>query len=437
MFRRVCLYRRGLFIKIGMLLAAVPLMLYPNSARPPSIGLTGGFGEPTCNQFGCHNTFTLNPTSPGGGVTIGAPSSYTPGATVPVTVTIQDNSADRGIWGFQLSARFRNGMPAGRFSIGPNVGIEVSSTGVFYAFHQPAVVRRGVSSFPYTVMWTAPSDASGGDVVFNAAGNAANLNNEPTGDRIYTTQAISAAPTAGPPPRIGAGGIANGAAFQAGAMAPGTIISIFGENMATTTQQATVLPLPIEIAGTRVMVNNVPAPLFFVSPGQINAQVPFEVAGITPVNVVVQVSGQTSAPEPLQIAATSPGIFTVPSVGSGPGAIIDASTFQTIAPLPGGAPARPGQVVAIFCTGLGQTNPPLASGAAGATSEPLNRTVQAATVTIGGQNATVSFSGAAPGFAALYQINAMVPSLPAGDHEVRISIGAQQSRAGVTIRVQP
>lgn len=436
MFRYVCLYRKGVFIKIGLLLVAVPLILFSNSTGPiPAVTGAARFNEPSCNQSGCHNSFPLNPG--GGSVTIGAPSSYTPGSTVAITVTIQDSFAGRAIWGFQISARFRNGMQAGSFARGTNVAVQLSPSGIQYANHQPAVIQRGVSSFTYTVMWTAPADASGRDVVFNAAGNAGNADGQPTQDRIFTTEFISAAGGSAPPPSIGSGGIINGATFQAGA-APGAIISIFGQDMATTTAEATTRPLPTEISGTRVLANNVPAPLFFVSPLQINAQVPFEAPAGSTVNVAVRVAGQSSPPEPLQIAATAPGIFTIPAVGTGQGAVLIANTDVIVAAtgsIPGrtSRPARPGEFVSIFCGGLGQTIPPLASGAPG-NAEP---TVEMPTLTIGGQNATVSFSGAAPGFAGLYQINAIVPNLPAGDHEVLINIGGRQSRAGVTIRVQP
>ncbi len=433
MLEEVCRYRRGILVKVALLLVGVPLVLYAFSMVPPAAH-TGGFGEPNCTEAGCHVDNQANP--PGGSVTIGRPDTYTPGATVPITVLIQDSATGRVRWGFQLSARFRSGRQAGSLAPGPNVFLQ-TLTGVQYAQHAAAVTQPG-NSFTYTVMWTAPPDASGGDVVFNAAANAANGdgNNVGTrsgGDRIFTTQAVSMAPS-GTPARLFAGGIVNAASFAPApnnTAAPGALISIFGENLAPSPGGATALPLPTDINGTRVLVNNVPAPLIFVSPGQINAQAPFEAAAGSTANVVVQVAGRpNSAPEPLRVETVSPGIFTLTQDGTGAGAILHAD-FSVVN---NNSPARPGETVLIFCNGLGQTQPPpLESGKPGAGQ----RTLEIPTLIIGGQNARVDFSGAAPGFAGLYQINAVIPNLAAGDHEIIITIAGRQSRSSVTLRVQP
>jgi len=180
-----------------------------------------------------------------------------------------------------------------------------------------------------------------------------------------------------------------------------------------------------------VRIGIIAAPLFFVSSGQITAQVPFEVTTGGPVNVVVKVAGQPdSAPEPAMVQATGPGIFTVAVNGTGPSAILHAD----FALVNNNAPARPGETVLVYCTGLGATQPAVQTGAAG----NAELTVNIPTVSIGGQNARVDFSGAAPGFAGLYQINAVIPTFTAaGDYDVIISTGGQQSRSGATIRVQP
>ena len=428
MLHRAVCYRNCALLKATLLLVVAPLILYAFSGFPP-LAHTGGFGEPTCRV--CHDG------GGGGRVTIGQPETYTPGATVPISVTIESNSRSR--WGFELSARFQNGTQAGNLVGGNNVAVG-TFRGVQYAAHAPAVTQPG-NSFTYTVMWTAPPDASGGSVVFHAAGNGANGDGTSSGDNIFTTFAFSLAPPTGPAPSIGVGGIVNAASFVAApnnTAAPGALISIFGADLATETGFAGQLPLPIDINGTRVLVNNIPAPLIFVSPGQINAQIP--VAPEIPVgvaaSVVVRITGRPdSAPEPILVEAVSPGVF---DVGGGQGAVLIANTDILVAPvgsIPGreSRPANPGEFVSIFCTGLGQTDPPQVSGqpAAG------ERTLEMPTVTIGGEVASVDFSGAAPGFVGLNQINAIVPDLPAGDHEVIITVVGRQSRTGVTLRVEP
>lgn len=419
-------HRRVLFAKVFCIALAIPLLLWANSAFPPAAH-TGGFGEPNCTA--CH-TGSANP--PGGSVSIDAPATYTPGQTVPIRVVIQDSAGGRILWGFELSARFRNRQQAGSFTPGGVVRVETAG-GVQYATHNGAQRQPG-NGFTYTVNWTAPVDASGGEVIFNAAANAANNSGTESGDRIFTAERVSAAPSTAPA-RIGSGGIVSAATFVQAPNnigSPGMLVSIFGENMSTNTVQATSLPLPTQLDGTTVLMNNVAAPLIFVSAGQINAQVPFEVTPGSSVNVVVtRPAGQTSAPEPLRIEDVAPGIFTIPSAGTGTGAILHANSSRIVG---SNDPARPGNFVSIFATGLGRVNPPLDSGAAGNAQETLVRP----TVTIGGRDAPVQFSGAAPGFAGLYQINVIVPSaLSAGNHDIIITQAGRQSRSGVTIAIQP
>ena len=311
-----------------------------------------------------------------------------------------------------------------------------------YAAHAPA--QSAPNSFTYTVMWTAPPDASEGEVVFHTAANAANGNGSTSGDNIFTRSAIAHPPPPPPPPGpapiIGAGGIVNAASFVAApnnTAAPGALISIFGADLATETGFAGQLPLPTDINGTRVLVNNIPAPLIFVSPVQINAQMPIalEIPVGSGANVVVQVAGRPdSAPEPILVELVSPGIS---DVGGGQGAVFIANTDILVAPVGSilgreSRPANSGEFISIFSTGLGQTDPPQVSGQTAAGE----RTLEMPTVTIGGEIAPVDFSGAAPDFVGLNQINVIVPSLPAGDHEVIIAIASRQSPTGVTVRVE-
>ena len=170
------------------------------------------------------------------------------------------------------------------------------------------------------------------------------------------------------PPVIGEGGIVNGASFSPEAVvSPGSIASLFGMNLAAATEAATGLPLPTMLAGTEVLVNDTPAPLFFVSPSQINFQMPFEVTGPT-VRIAVT-SGGVRGPEVMvNVAPAAPGIFTAVPGGSGPGAVLN----EDFSPNSAQNPAAVGSVIQIFATGLGATDPSLATGQPGATLPPLN-----------------------------------------------------------------
>ncbi|MCZ6489303.1 MAG: hypothetical protein O7A06_02090 [Acidobacteria bacterium] len=235
------------------------------------------------------------------------------------------------------------------------------------------------------------------------------------------------------------GGVVNGASFGTQPPAAGSIGSIFGTNLASSTLAGNSLPLETSLGGTSVQVNGVVAPLFFVSPGQINFQFPWEVEGQTEVSVTVTSNGVTGAPMMISLGSFDPGIFVINPEGQG--AVLIANAVELAAPIgsvPGRAtrPAGRGEFISIFCTGLGAVDNTPASGAA-ATGDPLSRTISTPSVTIGGVDATVVFSGLGPGFVGLYQVNAQVPEdAPTGDAvELVLTIGGVTSNT-VTIAVQ-
>ncbi len=217
--------------------------------------------------------------------------------------------------------------------------------------------------------------------------------------------------------------VVNGASFASNvAIAPGAIVSIFGSNLATGTASYTTAPLPDVLGQTSVTFNGTEAPLFYVSAGQINAQAPFN---LLPGTASIQVTrGTQTSSTNASVASFSPGIFIIDSNNSG--AFLNASTYATIS---SALPAMPGSYVAIYCTGLGAVNQTIASGAIAPTTNPA-QTITSPTVTVGGKNAPVSFSGLAPGFVGLYQINIVVPAgLTAGPQPVQISIGGTLSNS--------
>jgi len=236
-------------------------------------------------------------------------------------------------------------------------------------------------------------------------------------------------------PVLPAGSAVNGASFRAaadpgGAIAPGTIVSIFGSNLASETQVAMSVPLSTSLAGTTVTFNDVPAPLFFVSAGQVNIQVPFEVAAGAVTLRVTRPSG--SATQAITLASVSPGLFTLNAQGTGAVAALHADTFQVVN---ASSPARPGEFLLLFCTGLGVVNPPLASGSAAPTNT-LHQTVGTPLVNVANAPAEVTFSGLAPGFVGLYQVNIRLPaSTPRGTQPIQIVMNGVASNVA-TVEVQ-
>ena len=195
-------------------------------------------------------------------------------------------------------------------------------------------------------------------------------------------------------------------------IAPGTIVALFGTGLAPagTDQQAQPPPpLPTSLAGVSVTVNGRLAPLFSVKPGQINIQVPFATTGPS-ATIVVNNNGTLSNPVQVNVAATSPGVFSVNANGIGPGAI----THLNFSLVTEQNPAVLGEFVSIFLTGLGAVNPPVADGVAGPIS-PLSHAVDANNIRVrfnGELEGQVQYAGIAPNFVGLYQINVRIPNDP-------------------------
>jgi len=175
-----------------------------------------------------------------------------------------------------------------------------------------------------------------------------------------------------------------------------------------------------------VIVNGQPVPLFAVDnvngQQQINFQVPWEVASGANATLAVENSGVTSASISVPVLAAQPGIFNYSSGGKTFGAILHAN-FQLADT---GHPAKPAETVLIYCTGLGEVESSPADGAAGNGQSTLATPI----VTIGGSPAVVSFSGLAPGFVGLYQVNAEVPTAAAaGNANVSMTISGGNSNS--------
>jgi uncharacterized protein (TIGR03437 family) len=239
--------------------------------------------------------------------------------------------------------------------------------------------------------------------------------------------------SAGVTPTLTSGGVVHAASDAAGIpIAPGSLITIYGSNLANGTELSSVLPLPQQQSGTQVLLGNLPVPILYTSNGQVNVQVPFN----TPVNTQYQISVQRdnllSVPEQLVIAAGQPGVFTLNQQGTGQGVIFKSDGVTLAQP---GQPATAGETVVIYCTGLGAVSPPVPEGTP-APSSPLSNTVNPVTVTIGGYDARVQFSGLTPGFPGLYQVNAVVPTGLSGDALPVIIAVAGQTSPQVTIAVQ-
>lgn len=238
-------------------------------------------------------------------------------------------------------------------------------------------------------------------------------NTEETGRELWTMPLL---------PAISSNGVVDAAGYLP-ALAPGGLASLFGVELAGGTTAASGFPLPTTLAGAKVKVNGIDAPLLFVSPTQINFQVPYGTPLGTGVSVVASLNGQQSLSEPTSIAEFAPAIFVNPATGEPivqrhpDGALISAQNL-----------AKPGDTLILYVTGLGGLDNPPPTGAA-ATNSPLATATTTPTVLVGGVQATVLFAGLAPDFAGLGQINIGLPgTLPTGSPlPLTIHFGASQS----------
>jgi len=231
-------------------------------------------------------------------------------------------------------------------------------------------------------------------------------------------------------------GAVNGASFAPNSpLAPGSIISLFGGNLGNGIAGAAALPLSSTLSDATVVMAGNALPLLFADGGQINAVVSAGINTNTSQQILVQRDNTLSIPISVDVAPANPAVFPYPVPGDPPqqGAIVNAFTYVVADPK---APVTAGDVLAIFGTGLGAVDQAIPDGAAAPSMPPAN-TVAHATVTIGGQPATVTFSGLSPGFAGLDQIDAVVPSgvAPGNDVPVVVSIAGEIGPA-VTIAVK-
>jgi uncharacterized protein (TIGR03437 family) len=228
------------------------------------------------------------------------------------------------------------------------------------------------------------------------------------------------------PPAILPGGVVNAASYSA-KVAPGSLFSIFGTDLATSLDSAKSLPLPTSMNGTSVTVGGKAAPLVFVSAGQVNAQIPYDVAEAANLPVVVTVNGVASVAGAVSVIASAPGILQFGNKR----AVVqndDGSLNNT------GSGAKAGSYAVAYLTGLGALDNPVATGGPAA-ADPLSRPRASVSAAIGNQPVELVFTGMTPGFVGLAQMNFKVPALPPGDYPLVVTAGGEKSNAAtITIR---
>lgn len=221
--------------------------------------------------------------------------------------------------------------------------------------------------------------------------------------------------------------VVNAASLQPGPVAPGEIVAILGGGLGPADAQTAQLSAPdtlaTELGGAQVLFNGIPAPLLYAQDGRVDAQVPYEIAGLPNVNVQVLYKGVSAGTVTVDVADATPCLYT---------AIWNQDGAQN---LPDN-PAPRGSIVTLFATGIGQTTPAGIDGKLAST--PLPSPVQTPSVRIGLYDAEILFAQSAPGTVGVLQINARVPAgfAPTGILPVTLTIGSTTSQTNVTVAVK-
>lgn len=229
-------------------------------------------------------------------------------------------------------------------------------------------------------------------------------------------------------PRYSSESIANSASNLAGQYSPNSFVTIYGQTLAYETQAITpdelrsgTLPTVLRGAPVRVLISNIPANIYYVSPGQVNILIPPEISP-GPVTLQLLNNGIAGPAVPLVLDSAAPALFqqdaTTVIATHADGTLVTAKS-----------PGRAGEIVILWAAGLGLTNPPARTNQLPQGISPLVRAAEFQVLLNGSKmdSKAIKYAGAAPGFAGLFQINVEVPASPPQDPEIRIGYSGQMS----------
>jgi uncharacterized protein (TIGR03437 family) len=245
---------------------------------------------------------------------------------------------------------------------------------------------------------------------------------------VWAENPVSSGPT------YSTASIVNAATNRLGLLSPNAIVSLYGTGLSYNTRALSTddirndqLPTTLIGTGVRVLVDNLPVVIYFVSPGQINFLLP---SNIKPGKRMLQVNldGKLGPKVEIELADTSPGFFQQDQ-RSIIATHVDGSVVTA------DAPAAPGEVIVLYAAGLGQTQPNLINGIIPKTAAAIERLGQTSLFFNGDEmpRERIYYAGVTPGFAGLYQVNVKLPEWIGANPEIRLQVGDQSSPIGVTL----
>ncbi|MEZ5355067.1 MAG: choice-of-anchor V domain-containing protein [Bryobacteraceae bacterium] len=435
-------------IKVATIFSVIPiLMMGHDSGADP--GNTGAPGDQTCAQSGCH----VGTATQGSGVSIDFGSqgaTYQPGVEQTWTITV--NGAQTAGYGFQVSARLasdeRNAQ-AGSFAAVDGTVQVICRDGVIKtatrSCRADAAIEYPTHTMPsrtgtFMLKWTPPATASG-DVKVYVAGNAVNLNGQPSGDRIFTNSftLTAAAGLQFKAPQTRSSQPLLQAFDNSGRLSGGTWIQVFGTDFAPVTRswrgdEFSGAQAPTSLDGVRVNVNGKPAYVAFISPTQVNAQAPTD-DSVGPVEVEV-INPAGSSKITMTKTKVSPAMLEHPLWLSGSTKYVvalfpDFATFVGRTGLVQGVstrPAKPGDTMIIYGVGCGAPGGEVIAG---------QRNITLPVEVRFGNTVATAQSFFAPGAVGLCQYNVTVPNLGAGDVAIELSVDGVATGQNLSTTIQP
>lgn len=414
------------------------------------VSLTSGSGNPsfttsvaTADGGNWLNVSSNSSTVPATLTVTASPSGLSAGTTRTGTVNILSGTTT--VASFSVS-----------FTVNAAASLQLSPSTLTFS-HQttstsnPPAQTVQIASSGASIGWAATAESAGGWLqVSPATGNTpgnVSVSVNPSGLRAgsYTgtvrvsssgasnsPQTISVSLTVTTPAIPQVTSVVNAASGAPTVAVPGLIFTISGSDLGSSTPAEAVVSggsIATTLGGVRVLFDGIPAPLLYVSDRQINGVMPFELYGRFSTRMQVEARSQLSREVELRVADSAPGIFTSNATGSGQAAVLNQNGSVNA----GGNPAARGEIIVIYATGIGQTNPASVTGrVATQIGAPLASPVR---VTVGGRDAQVLYAGPAPGLiSGAAQFNVVVPEdAPTGSAQIGIQVGSASSQGNVSV----
>jgi uncharacterized protein (TIGR03437 family) len=344
--------------------------------------------------------------------------------------------------GYQVSCYTCHNGPSGsgRQGAAPSVASTSGTVGSGQAATLPVTVSGGGSLRIVSQPHGGTAHVSGNALVYMANANFEGTDQVTyaaiAGNRDSNLGTASITVNSADRPVFSAASIVNAASYAPG-IAPGMIAYLGGKGLGPANLATFELNsggfIEKSLKSTQVSFNGFTSPILWASDGALSAIVPYEIAGQSNINMVVQFNGISSATVSVPVASSVPGMFTSNASGTGQAAAVNQDGTLNSA----SNPASRGSIVSLYLTGDGIETPQPLDGKIAATA-PWPAPAANITVSIGGQSAALQYSGAAPAsVAGLMQINVTIPDgVASGPNEVVVSAGGITSAGPVTIQVR-